>query len=226
VPLSITRVAITHTQSTRCRAHARTPPQDGYALMMSARSSRVGCGALDAAMLSMLEGRGVPVRAPFAFTKSAGGDGSVVSRGVEAHGLAPSYTRYHTLEVVRGAREAVCRVNPTPLGAGDSGAGGAGGGPPPPYELPDGTLLAADEEQCRVPELLFDPSPLVATLPGAAPLQRMVAEALVHPDMELRRDLAASIILTGGGACTPGISERVQAEVAAIAPAVRARGVL
>ena len=52
------------------------------------------------------------------------------------------------------------------------------------------------------------PDPLVAALP------EMVKTSLERVDVDVRKDLLLNILLTGGGSCFPGFSERLYQDVA------------
>ena len=73
-------------------------------------------------------------------------------------------------------------------------------------------------ERTAVPELLFDPERLRATVPGAAALQDSVISAVMACDPELRRDLLGNVVLTGGTSALPSLQERLLAELNPIAP--------
>jgi actin-like protein 6A len=105
------------------------------------------------------------------------------------------------------------------------------------YELPDGTVVDLATTQtgrdlCRLPELWFaDTTPCLdgggghddnhnliykehATL-SAAPLHRLVHESLsAVADIDVRKDLASQIILTGSGSLTPHLDRRLSYELA------------
>ncbi|CAB9513851.1 Actin (Fragment) [Seminavis robusta] len=104
------------------------------------------------------------------------------------------------------------------------------------YELPDGTHIDLSSKMghdlCRIPELLFtDEVPYVMhetsrtgimsehhTLSNL-PLHQLVFSSLsAVGDGDLRKDLAANIILTGGSSLFPNMAERLSMEVPRVVP--------
>eukprot|EP00922_Rhytidocystis_sp_ex-Travisia-forbesii_P039440 GHVS01058633.1.p1 GENE.GHVS01058633.1~~GHVS01058633.1.p1 ORF type:complete len:501 (-),score=67.91 GHVS01058633.1:735-2237(-) len=87
------------------------------------------------------------------------------------------------------------------------------------YELPDGTRVETNPFTYRAPEILFHPltsvisSDTLATLRGFTGLPQAVADAVHGCDVDLRRDLLSSIILTGGTSLLGGLPERLSREL-------------
>lgn len=104
-------------------------------------------------------------------------------------------------------------------------------GEPNHYELPDGTLVDLSTKVgrniCKLPELLFsDSTPFLdevsrstvysqhATL-SVSPLHKLVHESLsAVADIDVRRELASQIILTGSVSLTPDLDKRLSHELA------------
>jgi actin-like protein 6A len=128
-------------------------------------------------------------------------------------GFHRSVVAWHCLELVRAAKESVCRVSDTPFDAAAQANIAA-----VPYELPDGALLDVGVERFGVPELLFDPSPLAATYLGVSPLPTAIVSSVMACDPEVRRDLMAGLVLTGGASGLPGLADRLQRELGPVAP--------
>eukprot|EP00727_Mastigamoeba_balamuthi_P000974 m51a1_g10874 putative actin (356) ;mRNA; f:8841-10027 len=84
------------------------------------------------------------------------------------------------------------------------------------YELPDGQAISVGSERFRCPEALFDPSLLGIEAPG---LHEMVYSSVARCDIDLRAALYNNVVLSGGNSMFAGLSERLKAEVAALAPA-------
>jgi len=89
---------------------------------------------------------------------------------------------------------------------------------PVAYQLPDGSTITVGGERLAVPELLFDPSPLAGSVPGATGLQNSILSSAMACDPELRRDLLGNMVLTGAASALPGVQERLMAEFAPMAP--------
>ncbi|WMV26728.1 hypothetical protein MTR67_020113 [Solanum verrucosum] len=83
------------------------------------------------------------------------------------------------------------------------------------YELPDGEVINIGAERFRCPEVLFQPS-----LGGmeAAGIHDKVYNSIMRSDVDIRKDLFANIVLSGGSTMFPGIAERMSKEITALAP--------
>ncbi|KAF7285219.1 actin, cytoplasmic [Rhynchophorus ferrugineus] len=84
------------------------------------------------------------------------------------------------------------------------------------YELPDGQVITLGNERFRCPEAMFQPSLLGMETPGIA---ETTYNSIMRSDMDIRKDLYANIVLSGGSTMFPGIADRIQKEIAALAPA-------
>lgn len=99
------------------------------------------------------------------------------------------------------------------------------------YELPDGTLVdlstRVGKNLCKLPELLFsDTTPFLEgvaksgiyaehTTLSASPLHTLVHESLsAVADVDVRKELASQIILTGSVCLTPDLDKRLSFELA------------
>ena len=83
------------------------------------------------------------------------------------------------------------------------------------YELPDGNAVAIGNERFRVPEVLFQPSFVGKEASG---IQDCTFQACMKCDVDIRKDLYANIVLSGGSTMFPGIGERMTKELTALAP--------
>tara|TARA_B110001452_G_scaffold266311_1_gene272856 strand:+ start:828 stop:1658 length:831 start_codon:yes stop_codon:yes gene_type:complete len=150
-----------------------------------------------------------------------------------------SYHKYHQLQVLREAKESLCRCSmhaPTeayPLNA-DTWE----------HEMPDKSMLDMAWERFHLPELYFTPSLFKGPVAGckkapwlntAAPsagaaevtgmvpegilgLPEMVAEAIRLCDTDTRRELWGSVVVCGGGSLLPGLTERLHARLNQLVP--------
>jgi actin-related protein len=84
------------------------------------------------------------------------------------------------------------------------------------YELPDGNIMQVGSERFRCPEALFKP-----TLIGleAAGVHQTTFNSIMKTDVDIRRDLYANIVLSGGTTMFDGLQDRMVKEVTALAPA-------
>lgn len=79
------------------------------------------------------------------------------------------------------------------------------------YVLPDGESIRLGSERFEAPEVLFRPQN--AGLECLTGLGGLVDSAIGACDMDLRRSMYASIILSGGGSLFPGLAPRLAAEL-------------
>merc|ERR1719506_3052635 len=83
------------------------------------------------------------------------------------------------------------------------------------YELPDGNLVAVGNERFRCPEVLFQPSFVGKESSG---IHEMTYSCINRCDIDIRRDLYANVVLSGGTTMFQGIGERMTKELTALAP--------
>ena len=83
------------------------------------------------------------------------------------------------------------------------------------YELPDGNVIVIGNERFRCPEVLFQPS-LVGK--EASGIHDCTFQTIMKCDVDIRKDLYANIVLSGGTTMFPGIAERMTKELTALAP--------
>ncbi|ORY37781.1 actin-2 [Rhizoclosmatium globosum] len=83
------------------------------------------------------------------------------------------------------------------------------------YELPDGNLVTIGNERFRAPEALFQPSMLGMEATG---IHETTFQSIMKCDTDIRRDLFSNVVLSGGTTMYPGIADRMQRELTALAP--------
>jgi len=83
------------------------------------------------------------------------------------------------------------------------------------YELPDGQVITVGNERFRCPEALFQPS-LIGL--EAAGVHQTTFNSIMKCDVDIRKDLYANIVLSGGTTMFNGIGERMDKEITALAP--------
>merc|ERR1711990_1162545 len=84
------------------------------------------------------------------------------------------------------------------------------------YELPDGQVITIGNERFRCPEALFRPSFLGME---AAGIHETTYNSIMKCDVDIRKDLYGNTVLSGGSTMFPGIADRMQKELTALAPA-------
>jgi len=83
------------------------------------------------------------------------------------------------------------------------------------YELPDGHVITIGNERFRAPEALFQPSLLGLEQTG---IHDYVYQTVMKCDIDIRKDLFANIVMSGGSTMFAGISDRMQKEITSLAP--------
>jgi len=83
------------------------------------------------------------------------------------------------------------------------------------YELPDGNVITIGNERFRCPEVLFQPSFIGKE---AAGVHDTLSATIMKCDVDIRKDLYANIVLSGGTTMFTNIAERLTKEVTALAP--------
>ncbi|KAF4579963.1 actin [Pleurotus pulmonarius] len=83
------------------------------------------------------------------------------------------------------------------------------------YELPDGQTITVGNERFRAPEALFQPA--MVGLEGAG-VHELTYNSIMKCDLDIRRDLYGNVVLSGGTTMFPGIADRMQKELNALAP--------
>jgi len=83
------------------------------------------------------------------------------------------------------------------------------------YELPDGQVITVGSSRFRCPEALFQPSMVGLEASG---IHQLVYDSIMKCDVDIRKDLYANIVLSGGSTMYVGIAERMSKEVTALAP--------
>jgi len=83
------------------------------------------------------------------------------------------------------------------------------------YELPDGNVIVIGNERFRCPEVLFQPSLIGKEASG---IHDCTFQTIMKCDVDIRKDLYANIVMSGGTTMFPGIAERMTKELTALAP--------
>jgi actin-related protein len=83
------------------------------------------------------------------------------------------------------------------------------------YELPDGNVIVIGNERFRCPEVLFQPSLIGKEASG---IHDCTFQTIMKCDVDIRRELYANVVLSGGTTMFPGIAERMTKELTALAP--------
>ncbi|XP_020853228.1 beta-actin-like protein 2 isoform X3 [Phascolarctos cinereus] len=83
------------------------------------------------------------------------------------------------------------------------------------YELPDGQVITIGNERFRCPEAIFQPSFLGIESSG---IHETTFNSIMKCDVDIRKDLYANTVLSGGSTMYSGIADRMQKEILALVP--------
>merc|ERR1712167_15097 len=83
------------------------------------------------------------------------------------------------------------------------------------YELPDGNIITVGNERFRCPEVLFQPSFIGKEANG---IHDTTFQSIMKCDVDIRKDLYANVVPSGGTTMFTGIGERMTKELQALAP--------
>jgi actin-related protein len=81
--------------------------------------------------------------------------------------------------------------------------------------MPDGTQVSISAERVSILEQMFSQGDATEGFTG---VQNMVVDSIGMTDIDIRKDLFQSVILTGGNSCFKGFVERLQRQIPEIAP--------
>jgi len=83
------------------------------------------------------------------------------------------------------------------------------------YELPDGNIITIGDERFRCPEVLFQSSFIGKEASG---IHDTTFQSIMKCDVDIRKDLFANVVLSGGTTMFQGIGERLTKELITLAP--------
>jgi actin-related protein len=85
------------------------------------------------------------------------------------------------------------------------------------FELPDMSVITIKSQRFRCPEALFKPH--LVGLGDADGYPQLVAKSIAKCDIDVRKDLYANVVMSGGTTMFPGMAERLTKELTANGPA-------
>jgi centractin len=123
---------------------------------------------------------------------------------------------YVALDAQKEEKEFHQRAAAGPRGGG--GGGGVDGADDKQrvveYPLPDGRTVKLGPERFLAPEILFNPELIGLEYPG---VHQILVDSIQRTDMDLRKALYGSIVLSGGSTLTRGFGDRLLHEVQRLA---------
>jgi len=84
------------------------------------------------------------------------------------------------------------------------------------YELPDGNIITIGNERFRCPEVLFQPNMIGKEEEG---VHKLTFQSIMKCDVDIRKDLYANTVMSGGTTMFNQLSDRLQKEMTNLAPA-------
>jgi centractin len=108
-------------------------------------------------------------------------------------------------QITKKIKEELCEVYPNDLNNVENKN----------YTLPDDSIIEIGEERRLAPELLFNPLLREYEYPG---IHEMLSESINKTNYDLKLQLYASILLSGGNTNIKGMKERIYKEIKKIAP--------
>jgi len=83
------------------------------------------------------------------------------------------------------------------------------------YELPDGNIITVGNERFRCPEVLFQPNMIGKEEDG---VHKLTFDSIMKCDVDIRKDLYANTVMSGGTTMFTGLAERLNKEMVNLAP--------
>ena len=199
---------------------------DGFLLKKSVIKSPIAGKYLTKCMQQAIEDKKVKLRPRYSFTRVENDKtGTVSIKDVNCANITDSFRQYHVDAICEDAKHTVCRqLSDTPFSPEDNA-----NIPNVTYELPDGQEITIGTPRFTIPEILFKPSlasefssknSRVAVLGDDMALPQIVADSINKCDIDVRRELFNSILLTGGSSLYGSLQKRLEDDLAGLVPSM------
>ncbi|KEH17932.1 actin-related protein ARP4 [Medicago truncatula] len=169
------------------------PVHDGYVLQKAVVSSPIGGEFLTDCLMKSLESKGIA----YSFRRKEIHPGEFQTVDLDFPNTSENYKFY--------SQSAYSNI------------------PTTSYELPDGQTIEIGADRFKIPDVLFNPSLAQVSIPGMESfaeialsvrgLPQMVIKSINECDVDIRRELFSSILLTGGTASMQKLKERLEKDL-------------
>ncbi|GAB4819420.1 hypothetical protein N2152v2_006466 [Parachlorella kessleri] len=184
-------------------------------------------------MLQSVQARGAQIRPRYEFKRVDRGGGKLEAQEVPCPNTTGSYRQYWVEAIAQDIKDTICRVSDSPFDPEENA-----NIPTVAYELPDGQEIQVGPARFAVPEVLFNHH-LLDTFGDVAGQVRAEAAAMNGPsgaaealqglqlvantcinkcDVDVRRELYSGVVLTGGTSMFSSMRDRLERELAEVAP--------
>lgn len=194
---------------------------DGFLLKKSIVKSPIAGQYLTKCMQQAIEHKKVKLRPRYSFKRVENEKtGAVTVKDVNCANITDSFKAYHVAAICEDAKHTVCRqLSDTPFSPEDNA-----NIPNVTYELPDGQEISIGTPRFTIPEVLFKPS-LAESLKMSAhedslALPQIVVDSINKCDIDVRRELFNSILLTGGSSLFGSLQKRLEEDLQQLVPSV------
>lgn len=202
-------------------SNAVSAVHDGFLLKKSIIKSPVAGRFLTKCMQQAIEDKRVKLRPRYSFKRVQNEKtGTVTIKEVNCPNITESFRQYHVDAICEDAKHTVCRqLSDTPFSPEDNA-----NIPNVTYELPDGQEITIGTPRFTIPEIIFNPS--LATEFGMEvegdrmALPQTVADSIGKCDIDVRRELFNSILLTGGSSLYGSLQKRLEEELQHLVPSM------
>lgn len=198
---------------------------DGYVLNKSIVRTPVAGHLLNLCLQQSLESKGTTIRPRYEFRRVETAPGNFTVEYTEKQNTTASFRAYQVENICQDIKHSLCRVSETPFNPEENASI-----PTVSYELPDGQEIQVGAPRFSIPELLFNPSLLqsfgdvgatvkpIGSSTNIVGLSAAIAECIGRCDIDVRRELWPGIVLTGGTSLFSSLRDRLEKELAEIAP--------
>ena len=177
-------------------------------------------------MQHTIEDKGVTIKPRYSFRRVEKG-GNFTVEDIDCSNISESFKAYHVDAISQDAKHTVCRqLSDNPFNPEENA-----NIPNVTYELPDGQEIHIGPQRFSIPELLFNPTlangfgdvgQKILQIPDIENmgLPQIVTDCIGRCDIDVRRELFNSVLLTGGTSLFASLQKRLEDEIINLAPSM------